>query len=317
MNKVLITTPTFARYSPSALQLLQNAGLEVIRTPQAVAAEADVLKCIDNDVVAIIAGLEQITKAVIASAPSLKVVAKHGIGVDNIDLDAAKARGIRVVNAPGTNAEAVADLVFGLMICTARRLPDAAARLRAGEWPRMIGRQVWGATLGIVGLGMIGKAVARRAHGFNMKVLAYDPYFDQEFARSNDIQQASLDEILTQSDFVTLHMPYSEETKNLISEKEFKKMKPSAFLINAARGGVVDEAALLQALSNKTILGAAIDAFSKEPPPVDSPFLNLPNVVCTPHMGAYTEEALQLTSEFAAKTVLEVLAGNKPKCTIV
>jgi phosphoglycerate dehydrogenase-like enzyme len=111
-------------------------------------------------------------------------------------------------------------------------------------------------------------------------------------------------------------MPYSEETKNLISEKEFKKMKPSAFLINAARGGVVDEAALLQALSNKTILGAAIDAFSKEPP-VGSPFLNLPNVVCTPHMGAYTEEALQLTSEFAAKTVLEVLAGNRPKCTIV
>jgi D-3-phosphoglycerate dehydrogenase len=296
--------------------LLRDGGLEIVRTQPLTAQEADVLQCINADTVAIIAGLEPITRAVITSAPSLRVIAKHGIGVDNIDLNTAKERGIRVINSPGTNTDAVADLVIALMLCVARRVPDASARLRSGEWPRVIGRSVWGAVLGIVGLGMIGKAVARRARGFNMTLLSYDPYFDREFAQANNIRQATLDEILMQADFVTLHMPYSESTKNLIGENELKMMKPSAFLINAARGGVVDECALLQALSDKTIAGAALDVFSKEPP-TGSPFLILPNVVATPHMGAYTEEALQLTSEFAAKMVLEVLAGKKPFCTIV
>jgi D-3-phosphoglycerate dehydrogenase len=316
MKNIVITTPTFARYSDSALTCLRQGGLEIVRVPRSPGTEADVLQCLNGDTVAIIAGLEPITRKVMASAPALKVVAKHGIGVDNIDLDAAKDLGVRVVNAPGTNSEAVADLVFGLMFCLARRIPDADAKLRAGEWPRVIGKQVWGAALGILGLGMIGKAVARRARGFNMTVLAYDPYFNQEFARSMDVRQASIEEILAASDFVTLHMPYMESTKNLIGEKELKKMKPSAYLINAARGGVVDEGALLKALTDKTIAGAGIDAFSKEPP-AGSPLLALSNVVVTPHMGAYTEEALQLTSEFAARTVLEVLEGKKPACIIV
>jgi D-3-phosphoglycerate dehydrogenase len=163
---------------------------------------------------------------------------------------------------------------------------------------------------------MIGKAVALRARGFNMTVLAYDPYFDQAFAAANHVRQASLDEILSAADYVTLHMPFSESTRNLIGARELQKMKPSAFLINAARGGVVDEEALLQALASNTIAGAALDVYAKEPP-TGSPFLGLPNVVATPHMGAYTEEALQLTSEFSAKTVLEVLAGKRPACTIV
>jgi D-3-phosphoglycerate dehydrogenase len=316
MKNVLITTPTFARYSDSALACLRQGGLEIVRTTQPVATEADVLKCLNADTVAIIAGLEPVTRKVITSAPALKVVAKHGIGVDNIDLNAAKELGVRVINAPGTNSDAVADLVFGLMLCLTRKILDADTKLRAGEWPRMIGKSVWGKVLGILGMGMIGKAVARRARGFNMKVLAYDPYFDQDFARANGVHQATIEEILPAADFVTLHMPYMESTKNMIGEKELKQMKPTAYLINAARGGVVDETALLKALTDKTIAGAALDAFSKEPP-VGSPLLALPNVIVTPHMGAYTEEALQLTSEYAARMVLEVLDGKKPSCIIV
>jgi D-3-phosphoglycerate dehydrogenase len=316
MKKVLVTTLMFARYSEAPLQCLRDGGLEIVRTSQASAREADVLACIDDNTIAIIVGLEPITKAVINSAPSLKVIAKHGIGVDNIDLNAAKERGVRVVNAPGTNSEAVADLTIGFMFALARNILDSNAKLRAGEWPRVMGKSVWGATAGIIGMGAIGKAVARRARGLNMTTLAYDPFFDQQFADANQVQKSSLEEVLASADFVTIHIPYSEQTKNLIGKDELAKMKPSAYLLNTSRGGIVDEQALFEALSNNKIAGAAIDVFAKEPP-VGSPLLSLSNIITTPHMGAYTEESLKLTSEFAAKMVLEVLSGKKPFCTIV
>ncbi len=316
MKKVLVTTTMFARYSEAPLESLRGGGLEIVRISQASASEADVLACIDDNTVAIIAGLEPITKAVINSALSLKVIAKHGIGVDNIDLNAAKERGVRVVNAPGTNSEAVADLTIGFMFALARKIPDSDAKLRAGEWPRVMGKSVWGAKAGIVGMGAIGKAVVRRARGLNMTTLAYDPFFDQQFADANQVQKASLDEVLASADFVTIHIPYSEQTKNLIGKDELAKMKPLAYLLNTSRGGIVDERALFEALSNNKIAGAAIDVFAKEPP-VGSPLLSLSNIITTPHMGAYTEESLKLTSEFAAKMVLEVLSGKKPFCTIV
>ncbi len=316
MNKVLVTTPTFARYSEAALRCLRDAGLEVVRIAQAGAREADIVTCIDDQTIAMIVGLEPITKSVIDSAANLKVIAKHGIGVNNIDLKAAEVRGVRVVNAPGTNSEAVADLAIGLMFALARKIPDSNSKVRAGEFPRVMGKSVWGATAGIIGMGMIGKAVARRARGLNMTVFAYDPFFDQEFADANQVRQASLNEVLTAADFVTIHTPYAQQTKNLIGKNELAKMKPSAYFVNTARGGIVDEEALFEALSNNKIAGAAVDVFAKEPP-AGSPLLGLPNIITTPHMGAYTEEALQLTSEFAAKMVLEVLAGKKPFCTIV
>ena len=241
MKKVLVTTTMFARYSEAPLESLRGGGLEIVRISQASASEADVLACIDDNTVAIIAGLEPITKAVINSALSLKVIAKHGIGVDNIDLNAAKERGVRVVNAPGTNSEAVADLTIGFMFALARKIPDSDAKLRAGEWPRVMGKSVWGAKAGIVGMGAIGKAVVRRARGLNMTTLAYDPFFDQQFADANQVQKASLDELLASADFVTIHIPYSEQTKNLIGKDELAKMKPLAYLLNTSRGGIVDK----------------------------------------------------------------------------
>ncbi len=315
MSKVLITTPTFAKYSTEAPAILAQAGLDAARAVQPVKSDRDLLGYLEG-VTAIITGLEPITAAVIDAAKELKVIAKHGIGVDNIDLEAARRRGIRVVNAPGTNKDAVADLVFGMMFALTRRILVADASVRKGQWPRIFGQSVWGKKIGIVGMGAIGKAVALRAKGFHMPVCGCDTFWDEQFAAQYGVQRVSLETLLGEADFVTLHVPLMEETRNLIGETELRRMKPTAYLINAARGGIVDEVALYRALQARTIAGAGLDAFSAEPPEV-SPLLTLDNVVVTPHMGGYTEEALGLTSVVTAQSVVDVLAGRKPMSVIV
>ncbi len=315
MDKVLITTPTFAKYGTEAPAILAAAGLEAVRAAQPVKADRDLLGYLDG-VTAIITGLEPITAAVIDAAKELKVIAKHGIGVDNIDLEAARRRGIRVVNAPGTNKDAVADLVFGLMFALTRRILAADASVRQGQWPRMFGQAVWGRKIGIVGMGAIGRAVAMRAKGFQMPVYGCDTFWDEQFAAQYGVQRVSLEALLGEADFVTLHVPLMAETHNLIGEAELRRMKPTAYLINAARGGIVDEEALYRALTAGTIAGAGLDAFGAEPP-LASPLLTLDNVVLTPHMGGYTEEALGLTSVVAAQSAVDVLAGRQPLSVIV
>ncbi|NLX87052.1 MAG: phosphoglycerate dehydrogenase [Clostridiales bacterium] len=315
MDKVLVTNASFAKYSKRAEEILQDYGLEIIRVKQPVTGENDLLGQLD-DVVAIITGLEPVTGKVINSAPRLRVIVKHGIGVDNIDLDAAKEKGVIVANSPGTNREAVADLVFGLMLSLARKIPQSDRQVREGKWPKVFGQSVWGKTLGIIGLGVIGKSVAQRAKGFNMKVLAFDKYWDEEFASANGIIRSEVDEILKESDFVTLHVPLMEETRNLIGEKQLSIMKPTAYLINAARGGVVDEDALYKALKEGRIAGAGIDVFSTEPP-TQSPLLGLQNVILTPHMGGFTDGALSMTSEFVSQVVVDALKGREIRSRIV
>jgi len=310
-----VTNASFAKYSKRAEEILQDYGLEIIRVKQPVTGENDLLGQLD-DVVAIITGLEPVTGKVINSAPRLRVIVKHGIGVDNIDLDAAKEKGVIVANSPGTNREAVADLVFGLMLSLARKIPQSDRQVREGKWPKVFGQSVWGKTLGIIGLGVIGKSVAQRAKGFNMKVLAFDKYWDEEFASANGIIRSEVDEILKESDFVTLHVPLMEETRNLIGEKQLSIMKPTAYLINAARGGVVDEDALYKALKEGRIAGAGIDVFSTEPP-TQSPLLGLQNVILTPHMGGFTDGALSMTSEFVSQVVVDALKGREIRSRIV
>jgi D-3-phosphoglycerate dehydrogenase len=315
LDKVLVTNASFAKYSKRAEEILQDYGLEIIRVKQPVTGENDLLGQLD-DVVAIITGLEPVTGKVINSAPRLRVIVKHGIGVDNIDLDAAKEKGVIVANSPGTNREAVADLVFGLMLSLARKIPQSDRQVREGKWPKVFGQSVWGKTLGIIGLGVIGKSVAQRAKGFNMKVLAFDKYWDEEFASANGIIRSEVDEILKESDYVTLHVPLMEETRNLIGEKQLSIMKPTAYLINAARGGVVDEDALYKALKEGRIAGAGIDVFSTEPP-TQSPLLGLQNVILTPHMGGFTDGALSMTSEFVSQVVVDALKGREIRSRIV
>ncbi len=207
-------------------------------------------------------------------------------------------------------------MVFGLMLSLARKIPQSDRQVREGKWPKVFGQSVWGKTLGIIGLGVIGKSVAQRAKGFNMKVLAFDKYWDEEFASANGIIRSEVDEILKESDFVTLHVPLMKETRNLIGEKQISIMKPTAYLINAARGGVVDEDALYKALKEGRIAGAGIDVFSTEPP-TQSPLLGLQNVILTPHMGGFTDGALSMTSEFVSQVVVDALKGREIRSRIV
>lgn len=314
MDKVLVTNASFAKYSTRAQNILEGYGLEIIRPKQPV-TEEDLLSNLD-DVVAIITGLEPISKNIINSAPRLKVIVKHGIGVDNIDLDAAKEKGVIVANSPGTNREAVADLVFGLMLSLARNISKSDSQVRAGQWPKVFGQSVYGKTLGIIGLGAIGKSMVKRARGFDMKVIAFDNYWDKEYADANGVIYSDIEGILKEADFVSLHIPLTDETKNLISMNQLNMMKPTAYLINASRGGVVDEEALCKALSEGRIAGAGLDVFSSEPP-INSPLLGLENVILTPHMGGFTDGALGLTSEFVAQVVIDVLEGKEIKSRII
>ena len=315
MEKILITNASFAKYSKKAEEILIDYGLEIVRPNQPINDENDILEYLDG-VVAIITGLEPITEKIISNASKLKVIGKHGIGVDNIDIGAAKKKGITVLNAPGTNKEAVADLVFGLMLSLARKIPNSDRQVRTGKWPKVFGQSVFGKTLGIIGLGAIGRSMVQRAKGFGMKVIAFDSYWDKEYAETNGVIYSNIDEILKEADFITLHVPLTAETKNSIGIEQLRNMKSTAYLINASRGGVVDEGALYAALKEGIIAGAGLDVFSTEPP-IDSPLFELDNVILSPHMGGFTDGALATTSEFIAQAIVDSLDGKELKNKIV
>jgi D-3-phosphoglycerate dehydrogenase / 2-oxoglutarate reductase len=259
----------------------------------------------------------KVTAEVLAAGERLRVVGRAGTGVDNIDVDAATRRGIVVVNAPASNSVAVAELTIGMILALARQLPQAHASLTASKWERnkFMGFEVRGKALGLVGLGRIGAEVARRARGLEMSILAYDPVVSTDRAAQLGVTLATLDEVLEQSDFVSLHVPLIEATRNLIDAARLARMKPTAYLINAARGGIVDEAALLDALERKQIAGVALDVFAKEPP-TGGPLLGHPRVVATPHLGASTVEAQALTGVDVAEGVLTALAGGTPRYAV-
>ncbi len=235
----------------------------------------------------------KVTADVLAAAPKLKVVGRAGIGVDNVDIDAATERGVLVMNTPEGNVVTTAEHAISLLCALVRNIPQATASMKSGKWEKskFQGSELSQKNLGLVGLGNIGKIVADRALGLHMRVLAYDPFVTKERARELGVELVSLDELLKNADFVTLHVPLLEATKNLINKDSILKMKDGAFLVNAARGGLVDEAAVAEALRSKKLAGAAFDVFEKEPPGPDHPFLQLDNMILTPHLGASTSEA--------------------------
>jgi len=262
----------------------------------------------------IIRSATKVTAEVIERAGNLKAIGRAGIGVDNIDIEAATKRGILVANAPESNTIAAAEHTLGLMLAAARRIPAADSTLRGGEWKRSAfkGVEVAEKTLGLVGLGHVGAIVARSALGMGMRVLAYDPYVSEERMRSMNVERTEeLDEIFESSDFVSLHVPRTPQTAGLVGADALEKMKPTAYLINAARGGIVDETALYNALKEGTIAGAALDVFAEEPT-TDSPLFTLPNVVVTPHLGASTAEAQDRAGVTAAEQVAAALRGAVP-----
>jgi D-3-phosphoglycerate dehydrogenase len=265
-------------------------------------AEADAL---------IVRSQTRVTAAALAAGRRLKVVARAGTGIDNIDVAAATERGILVVNAPGGNAVAAAEHTIGLLFALARRIPAADAALKRGEWRRddLVGIEVAGKILGLVGLGWVGREVAQRALGLGLRVLAHDPYVPSEHLERLGLEPVGLEELLERADFVSLHVPLTEATRGLIGRRELARMHPHAFLINCARGELVDEAALLEALEDNRLAGAALDVFSREPA-TDNPLAHHPRVVATPHLGASTHEAQANVARQVAEQVLDVLAGR-------
>jgi D-3-phosphoglycerate dehydrogenase len=235
----------------------------------------------------------RVTKAVIAAAANLRVIGRAGIGIDNIDVETATKRGIVVMNTPGGNNVTTAEHALSLLLALARNIPQANASLKAGRWERekFTGTEVCNKVLGVIGLGNIGAIVAERALGLKMQVVAYDPFVSPEVAAKLRVELVSLDELYARADFITLHTPLTKETRGLIGAAAFAKVKKGVRIINCARGGIVDEEALFQAITNGTVAGAALDVFVEEPPPATHPLLQLDQVICTPHLGAATDEA--------------------------
>jgi len=235
-----------------------------------------------------------VTGEVIAAANNLRVIGRAGIGVDNIDVEAATKKGVVVMNTPAGNNITTAEHAISMMLALARSIPQATASMKQGKWEksRFTGSEVFNKTLGVVGIGNIGSLVAERALGLKMRVLAYDPFITEEAAQRLGVELVkTLDDLYARSDFVTIHVPLNAETRGLLNDGAFAKMKKGVRIINCARGGIVDEAALAAAIGTGTVAGAALDVFSQEPPPAEHPLLKLDQVICTPHLGAATDEA--------------------------
>jgi D-3-phosphoglycerate dehydrogenase len=317
MKKVLITARAFGRFSRKPYEFLEQAGCLFADNPWPgqKLSEAQLLTLVD-DVDALICGEDDVSARVIESAKKLKVISKFGVGVDKIDVAAASARKIAVCNTPGANSESVADMAFCLMLGIARQLPRTDGEVRQGLWQSIIGCEIFQKTIGIVGLGRIGKAVARRAQGFSMKVLGFDEYPDRQWAEREGVSLVGLDELLREADFVSLHLPGSPGTRGFIGAGELARMKPTAYLINTARGEVVDEEALFSALQTGKLAGAGLDVFAQEPPEKSSPLLSLPNVVLAPHVAAHTVEAINNMGIMSAQNAVSILERRNCEWTL-
>lgn len=307
--RVLITSISFARTDPLPLQRLKELGCEIIENPHGRPLKEAELIPLLTDVDGVIAGLDEFSGKAMKSANRLKVISRYGVGLDNVDLEAAQHLGIKVKNTPDANTQAVADLTFGLILAVSRMIPQSHQSTREGKWGRFFGRGVYGKSLGIIGLGRIGKGVARRAKGFEMEVSVYDVMVDEAFIQAHRLRSLPLDDLLGQSDFISIHCDLNSRTKGLIGSRELDLMKKTACLINTARGGIIDEQALYDALYEGRIAGAGLDAFAQEPP-LGSPLLTLDNIVTTPHIGAYTYEAVLEMGLTSVKNLIEVL-GEK------
>jgi len=261
---------------------------------------------------------DKIDARVIEAGERLKVISNYAVGYDNIDVEAATKRGIYVTNTPGVLTETTADLAWAILMAIARRVVEADKYVRAGRWvhawgPKMmLGSDVHGKTLGIVGLGRIGSAVARRAKGFNMRVIYYDVVRREDLEGELGLEYKPLEELLKEADYITLHVPLTKDTYHLIGERELNMMKPTAYLINTSRGAVIDQRALYRALKERRIAGAALDVFEKEPIDQDDPLLELDNVVLTPHIGSASVETRKKMAMMAAENLVSVLRGVEP-----
>lgn len=304
--KVLVTPRSYGKTDPQVFETLKNAGLEVVRNETGGILDKEGMKALLADCDGVVVGVDPMDSEVIASAPKLKAIAKYGVGVDNIDMNAAKTRGIAVSRTVGANSEAVADYAMALIMAVARKAVAIDNHCRQGDWKKITTRDVSHATIGILGFGAIGRFVAKRAQGFDMTVLAHDPFWDEEYAAAHNIIRATPEEIYEKCDIISLHLPLLPETKNMIGSEQIAQMRPDAILVNTARGGIIDENALLDALESGRIYGAGIDAFSEEPP-TDQRWYALENVVLGSHCAASTAGASLNMGRMATANLLRDL----------
>jgi D-3-phosphoglycerate dehydrogenase len=311
--EVLVEAQPFSAFDRAPMDKLKASGMRVVDLRGSGVNDDSFIEAL-KQADAILCGNDlQVNDDLFAKAPKVKAIAKLGVGLDTVDLEAASRRGVIVFHTPGANNQAVADHTFALILSLARKIRYCDQSLREKRWEhtRIMGVEIWQKTIGIIGLGAIGRCVALRARGFQMKIVACDPYWPAEFAAEQEIEQLPLDELLRVSDIVTVHAPLTPENRELINARTLGLMKPAAFLINAARGGIVNETDLCQALKTGRIAGAGLDVFEQEPP-YDSPLLELENVVLTPHTAAFTQEAMNAMSMGVVEQLIDYYHGKKP-----
>jgi phosphoglycerate dehydrogenase-like enzyme len=316
MTKILVAPATLAGVNAPYLQALRGADFDLVFPARAVQLTEDDLLAVMPGIAATLAGSEPYTRRVIAANPALRVIARAGVGYDAVDVAAATDHGVVVTITPGTNQDAVAEHTFALMLALAKELIPKHVGTRTGKWPRMATLPLRGRTLGIAGLGRIGKAVALRGAAFGMRLLAYEPYPDRRFVEQQGITLVPLNRLLAESDYLTLHVPLTPESRYLINRQTLAAMKPTAFLINTARGGLVQEADLLEALRTQRIAGAALDVFEEEPPPI-GPLFELDNVVLSPHAAGVDTQSRDDMALSAAEAIVSLSRGEWPAEKVV
>ncbi|MFB0841901.1 phosphoglycerate dehydrogenase [Paenibacillus oleatilyticus] len=298
--------------SDMGIQLLYDAPDVVVEKKNGLSEDELVAIIADYDAL-LVRSATKVTERIMGAGSKLKVVGRAGVGVDNIDLEAATKRGIVVINAPDGNTIATCELTFAMMMSVARIIPQAYKKTVGGEWDRktFVGVELRNKVLGVLGMGRIGSEVAKRAKAFGMEVLGYDPFLTEERAEKLGVKLGTVNEICAAADFITVHTPLTNETRHMISKPQFELMKKGARIINCARGGIIDEMALVEAIDAGIVAGAAFDVFEKEPPAADHPFLNHPKIVVTPHLGASTVEAQENVAIDVSEEVLHILR-NQP-----
>lgn len=306
--KVFISTSSFGKVDSRPLDRLKESGIEVVTNPYGRTLTAEEAAESIADVDGLIAGTEPLTADVLARARRLKVISRCGVGLDNVDLDAAARCGIVVTATSQAHVDAVAELAVGAMLALLRRIPQNDRAVRQGRWEKVPGKLLRGRTVGIVGLGRVGKAVVRALQPFSVKVLAYDPVHDAAFAAIYGVHYTALDQLLSEAEIVSLHMPYTGTTHHLISRERIEHMRPGAYLVNTSRGGLVDEEALCDALESGKLAGAFIDTFEREP--YQGRLATLPNSILSPHIGAYASESRLAMEIEAVENLLHHLALN-------
>lgn len=308
----ILVTPTSLQpgKNDKALSVLRKFTEDLVFNTTGKPLSEDALIPLLKDCDGYIAGLDEITEKVIAASPGLKVISRYGAGYDRVDTEAAKRYGIKVTNTPGVNAQAVGELAFGLILAAARKIPYLSSETRKGAWVRSTGIELKGKTLGIVGLGAIGKVVAACAQGFGMKVLAYDPYINVSYCSSHEIDAVSFEELTSRSNVVSLHLPLLDSTYHMMNAEAIGRLPDGAILVNASRGGIIDEDAAYEALKSGKLSGLGLDAFEKEPPG-DSRLFEFDNVIATPHTGAHTREATEHMAELSIRNLVDVLSGRE------